>query len=98
MLDIVVRHGPVSSIEPSAADGVYLLSSEAIQTPLSTIYYLLSLNRRQMGRGARQLTGGKYTNKLFNGFNKQNIIHFSSEGVNRQLEISMSVDSSTFMN
>ena len=78
MLDIVVRHGPVSSIEPSAADGV---SGEAIQTPLSTIYYLLSLNRRQMGRGARQLTGGKYTNKLFNGFNKQNIIHFSSEGV-----------------
>ena len=91
MLDIVVRHGPVSSIEPSAADGV---RGEAIQTPLSTIYsiyYLLSLNRRQMGRGARQLTGGKYTNKLFNGFNKQNIIHFSSEGINRQLEISMSI-------
>ena len=83
MLDIVVRHGPVSSIEPSAADGG---SGEAIQTPLSTIYYLLSLNRRQMGRGARQLTGGKYTNKLFNGFNKQNIIHFSSEGISRQLE------------
>ena len=39
MLDIVVRHGPVSSIEPSAADGV---SGEAIQTPLSTLYYLLS--------------------------------------------------------
>ena len=80
MLDIVVRHGPVSSIEPSAADGV---RGEAIQTPLSTIYYLLSLNRRQMGRGARQLTGGRYTNKLFNGFNKQNIIHFSSEDLSR---------------
>ena len=39
MLDIVVRHGPVSSIEPSAADGG---SGEAIQTPLSTLYYLLS--------------------------------------------------------
>ena len=89
MLDIVVRHSPVSSIEPSAADtgGIYsALARGGVRLSrhhylLSTIYYLLSLNRRQMGRGARQLTGGKYTNKLFNGFNKQNIIHFSSEGV-----------------
>ena len=48
MLDIVVRHGPVSSIEPSAADrGVPCIHSalargEAIQTPLSNIYSLLS--------------------------------------------------------
>ena len=45
MLDIVVRHGPVSSMEPSEQTGcIYsaLARGEAIQTPLSTIYSLLS--------------------------------------------------------
>ena len=52
MLDIVVRHGPVSSIEPSAADGV---RGEAIQTPLSilsTIYSLSTVARWAEGPGS----------------------------------------------